>query len=500
MKKLRFGICLLGLCLLLVFHCYGEQLPETNGQIVNDKKDLISMDLKDADINNVLRMLSEQYDLNIIVGSDVSGLITVHFTDVTIEDALDAVVTVNGFSYIKRGNIISVATTANLISQMNAKKTLDEAKTVVTNIFHLKYVNASDMLKIVQKQLSSRGKADVFIKTLRGGWKVAGMGEGLAETADRKAAEKEQGSLTLVVTDIPEIIEKIKDIVVRLDVLSRQVLIDVKIIEISVDDEKQLGIKWGLSAGITGAARPHTFPFVKDTTFSKYATDDWPAATGTSPTAAVGSFTFGTVDLSALKVLFEAKEIDADYNLLSNPKILVLDNHEATILVGEKYPILKTTISGEGTVTEEFDRYESIGISLKVIPQILDGDRINMVIHPAVSSLGGEVTGTTGLKYSRVNTRETDTQVIIDDGKTIVIAGLVKDQNKETISKIPILGDIPLIGRLLFQHRSTEKDKIDLLIFITPHIVGTSRLSEKERAKLEEFTPSQKEKIRRKKK
>ena len=181
-----------------------------------------------------------------------------------------------------------------------------------------------------------------------------------------------------------------------------------------------------------------------------------------------------------------------DTNTLSAPRIMTLNNQEATILVGQKFPLITTSISTQtNQVTgSTLDRYQDIGIQLNVVPQICDRDYINMIIHPAVSSYTSTLKTRTDAgvilsEYPIIDTREAETQIFIKDGETVVIGGLLKDVKTQSKTGIPFLGKIPLLG-LLFQRQTNDIEKIDLLIFITARILKEGEFSGGYIATLEE--------------
>jgi len=468
------------------------------------KEGTITVDFKDADIRNVIRVISYKGGVNIIAGSEVQGKVSTRLVDVPWETALDVILKTYGFGYEKKENIIRVSTIEKLRLEKEAIRQLTEADKqqmdVINKVIELKYVDANDIKTAVEKQLSPQGSITVFQKTTRAGWQKKDIG---GEVIAREKAE-EKMSKVLIINDIAPAVKKITKLIEELDVLPKQIMIEALIVEINADDELKLGINWDIEAALTGGAVPTTWPFdKKEGTRGKFAPSidpslrgqgqTWPLASDLNPLVgpgheeffpwvSSGGFSFGSLSFAAMQSVLEAMVTDIHYNLLSNPKIMTLDNQEASILVGEKYPIIQTEVTDAGTLRESVERYEPIGIQLLVVPQIWEGNRINMIIHPAVSSLGAEVTGYT-IQPNRITTREAATQVVIKSGETLAIGGLVKDQKKDTIKKVPILGDIPLLG-LLFRHKKTEVDKIELLIFVTPRIVedeATLTAYEKER-------------------
>ncbi|MCF7849616.1 MAG: type II and III secretion system protein, partial [Kiritimatiellales bacterium] len=187
-------------------------------------------------------------------------------------------------------------------------------------------------------------------------------------------------------------------------------------------------------------------------------------------------------------VLINLIQTDEDANILSAPRILTLDNQEATILVGEKFPIIKTDVSSSGgaqNIDTSLEYYENIGIQLNVIPQVCDGSYINMIVHPAVSEIKALVTSGEN-EFPRLNVREAETQILLKSRDTAVIGGLQDERDKFTVKRVPFLGDIPYLGRL-FRQEKTDKTKIELLIFIKASIIEPEEYAAKSAEKQEKM-------------
>jgi type II secretory pathway component GspD/PulD (secretin) len=299
----------------------------------------------------------------------------------------------------------------------------------------------------------------------------------------------------LLITDIPPVMDEMKSVIEKIDIKPRQIMIEAKIIEVSRDYLEDIGFEYstnyvgasdikidGINSGDdygvggqmvagTGAAASIT-PSV----FS-------PSATGLSPSNAGMQMVIRQLVGSKFEAIFHALEEDVHSNLLSAPRIMTLDNQEATILVGTKYPILSTSVSGTDTTTTttSLDYYQEIGIQLNVVPQISGENKINIIIHPAITSY----TNTVGTNlYPIIITREAETQVLMNDGETIVIGGLIKDYDNTSKLGVPFLSKIPILG-LFFRRDTTDTAKIELLVFITARIVDESGLTDSEVSFLE---------------
>jgi general secretion pathway protein D len=220
--------------------------------------------------------------------------------------------------------------------------------------------------------------------------------------------------------------------------------------------------------------------------------------TGFEPYNAGAEFVFQKLTGTKFEAVVHALEDDANTNTLSAPSILTLDNQEASMLVGFHTPILGSTVTagttgGEGpTVTQTLDYYQEIGIRLNVVPQVSDEGYINMIIHPSITSTTSSVTATstagaqsTVTSYPIIDVREAQTQVLLRDGETVVIGGLLKDVKSKEFIGIPFLKDLPWgIGKM-FGRETTHTTKIDLLIFIKAKILKESDFTSEELAKLE---------------
>ncbi|MDP8215700.1 MAG: secretin N-terminal domain-containing protein [Candidatus Kaelpia imicola] len=402
-----------------------------------------ALEIKDAEVRDILRMLAEQFDLNIVVSDKVIGRISVKFSNITVSEAIDAIVTASGYAYTKKGSVIKVTTISEI-----------EKEAPFTRVFVLNNAYAEDMKVSLEKVLTAVGSIEI-----------------------------NKRSNALIVTDVSNTMETVAKLIEELDRETLQVLIEAKIVETSVDDDTKLGIKWTMKAAASGASRPVTFPFSHDSggkLYPKNTTDTSTTAgtidTGLFPSSSgfpytdADDFTFGTLNFSEFQAVFQAIQQDVDSKILSHPRIVTLNNEEASILVGTKVPIPVYTFNDD-TGTYEISGYEEeqVGISLKVTPHISPNNKIRMTLHPVVSDFSGVYVGPND-ERPYIDTREATTQVQLADGETVVIGGLIKQREVDTVDKVPLLGDIPLLG-LIFRHKRKELETTDLLIFVTATIV-----------------------------
>lgn len=493
----------------------GTPEPVKAGETVSNG--MISLDFKDADLRNVLKVLAYKSGVNIVASPEVSGNVSIKLTDVPWKEALKTILSAYGYGYDQRENIIMVAPLEKLTEQKKQEVELAQVQPTVTEVFNLKYIDAGDARKAIEPQLSSRGEITILESTGQAGWEF-----GVAEISKRKRISEGRisRSKTMIITDVPPVLDKIKKVIVEIDIKPQQILIEARIVEANVDKLKDIGLDWG--SGSTGAEAgtmlftPADKSRAGTTTseMSGHALSDviTPSAFGPKETGLTTlntglRFAFRKLSGTQFEAILHALEEDVAANTISAPRITTLNNQEATILVGKKFPLIKTDVSTEsGKITgSTLDKYQDIGIQLNVVPQISEKEYINMIIHPAVTSSTENVEAKTELgivlsKYPIINTREVETQILLKDGETVVIGGLLKDVKTKQNIGIPFLGKIPLIG-FLFQRQTEDIEKIDLLIFITAHIVKEGEFNDAHIATLEERlnTFSQPKKAKKKK-
>jgi type IV pilus assembly protein PilQ len=472
---------------------------EKQTAVVDDltKSGYVTLDFKEADIRNVLKIISYKAGVNIVYTPEVIGNITIRLVDVPWEKALDVIVRTNGFGYDRIGNIITVAPIEKLTSLKKQELELAQVQPTITEVFDLKYIDAQDAKKAIEPQLSPRGKITILEMTGQAGWEFGGETLGKRK---RVTEEKMNRSKILIISDIAPAIDKIKAVVEQIDVLPRQVLIETRIMEVSRDRLKDIGFDYG--TGLNGAtSTPITVSGLGKVGGHSLVSQVTPSGFVPKATGILGSSTTATPFNTGLEVLFQkftgtqfeimlhALEEDVHTNVLSSPRIMALNNQEATILVGTRYPILKqdtTSSSSSATVTTvSLDYYQDIGIQLNVVPQIGADNYINMVVHPAVTSFTDKLGGTANIaQYPIIETREAETRIFMKDGETVVIGGLLKDIKSKGKQGIPFLSNIPVLG-VLFSRDTYDTGKLDLLIFITARIVKEGEFSAEELANLE---------------
>lgn len=489
-----------------------EAVPAEAAKVAEEEDNKVTLDFKDADIQNILRVLAYKSGVNIIAGKEVVGTVTIRLVDVPWEQALQVILSTYGFAYEREGNIISVATMEAMKERREKKKELTEIEGVASKVFMLQFLDAADAKKMLEPQLSPQGKISVLVVTGQKGWEMGSVaaGETTREEGKERRAREDSRSRSLVITDTPTFLDRIAKILKEIDVKPVQVLIEARIMEVSKDVLRDIGVEWStgyrlqthealttggvLNGGVnTKAGHDYTRGVLSGSNYSQtdpnsggiqYQPSNFTPLAGANlnPYNAGLQLLWAKLFGTQMEAMVHALEEDVRTNTLSAPKILTLSGQEALILIGQKYPIVESNVSiGPPPVTTiSLKGYQDVGIQLYVVPQVSGDERfVNMIVHPVVSSISGYVTPPNN--YPILQTREAETQVLMRDGETIVIGGLLKDVKSKGRIGIPILGDIPIIGNL-FSRATNDTEKIDLLIFVTARVIRPGELTEEEMA------------------
>jgi len=369
----------------------------------------ISLNVEQADIRTVLRSISEFSGMNIVAGSKVEGPVTVLLHDVPWREALENILKMNDFVAVEELGIIRVATLEDIQNAVRNER-------LETGIFQIKYARAEQLREVIGRLLSERGKAQADIR-----------------------------ANTLIVTDIPANIAVTRRIIEELDRQMNQVLVEAKIVEVDTRAKRELGIDWSMGN-------------LDNPLQATKAGAEVNLGVG-EPT---GTFTLGRMQKGvALQAMLKTLEEDGKADVLSQPSVLISDNETATILSGKKIPI--NTIDKAGNIVTEF--YD-VAVKLQVTPHINPNNQVLMDLHPEVSDLSGEATVSGGII---ILTSEITTKLLVDDGETLVIGGVMRSKKDDLERRVPLLHAIPLIGRI-FTYKSTTIDKTEIMIFVTPHV------------------------------
>ena len=399
---------------------------------VNDG--IVTLDFQDADIRNVLKVLAYKSGVNIVTGPEVTGTVTIQLTDVPWQKALEVILSTYGYSYERNGNIITVTTIQNMKKRREDTQAMQEQELLVTKTYGLNFAKAADVMESISKIKTSRGSVNF-----------------------------DQRTNTLIVRDLQSTLDLMDGVVKTLDSVTPQVSIEAKIVETDFSNTENLGIDWTLQATASGAARPTSFPFVTDATNHQLP--------GNFPVPAASAFSYGTLSMSAFQAVMQILKSRTDTNVLSNPKIVTLDNQPAKIVVGSQFPIPNYTYNSETAKLQVSGfEYKNIGVIFEVTPHVNNAGLVTLDLHPTISANNGTVTFDSQNTLPVLSVQEASTKVMIEDGQTLVIAGLVTDTTGVTNKKVPFLGDVPILGQA-FKKKSDTKEKKELLVFLTPHII-----------------------------
>jgi len=395
----------------------------------------ISLDFKDADIKNILRLIAEVSNFNIITADDVSGKITMRLVDVPWDQALDVILISRSLGMVQVGNVIRIAPveTLNRESQttLETKRTREKLEDMVTELIPINYATAKDIIPQIKGVLSERGDVKVDERTN-----------------------------ILIIKDIPRNIPSVKNLVKSLDTKTPQVLIEARIIEANLTFQKELGVKWGFELGggkaTAGGGR-------SSTTLGTVTREivDLPALPKIG-TAGIIEFLFSRGTIQALDIAISAHENKGDVKIISSPKIATLHNKEASVEQGLRIPYLR--YSAEATASVDF-----IEANLKLIVTPLvtnDGNiKLSIKVKKDAPDRTIEVLGTPS-----IDKKEAITEVLIRDGGVVAIAGVYSTEKSEGEESIPLFSKIPLLG-WLFKRDAKEDKRRDLLIFISPRVL-----------------------------
>jgi len=401
----------------------------------------ISLDFKDADIKNVFRLLAEVSGLNIIVTTDVNRKVTVRLVEVPWDQALDLIVDTNGLGKEQLGNVVRISTAGQLKSEKDAlaaaRRAKEDLEPLQTIYFNVNYAKVKDLESKVKSLLSKRPDA--------------------ALVADER-------SNTIMVRDIRKVVDDVNTLVAKLDARTPQVLIESNLIETTPSFARSLGAELGLNwqSLQVQTSTPAGSPF------------------SASPLAG-GLFTIAQSRLGAIRNLslkLSAAENEGKVKIISKPSVVTLNNIASTIkserILRIALPSSTNIASGSGAAAGTAVATEKIpvGITLTVTPQVSSDGFVLMNINVKSSSIANNPTVSGGvagvIPFDELN-REATANVLVRDGETIVIGGILKDTAQDNTSGIPYLKDVPVLG-WLFKSWSIQKDLEELVVFITPRI------------------------------
>ncbi|WP_318270329.1 type IV pilus secretin PilQ family protein [Acinetobacter sp. CIP 64.7] len=443
----------------------------------------ISLDFQDIEVRRVLQLLADFTDINMVAADSVQGNITLRLKEVPWDQALDIVLKTKNLDKRRNGNVIWIAPVAELIKaeeeEAKAIKQSVALAPIQTEYMQLSYAKAADIEKLITQNKSAQNSSN-----------SSNSSSNTTNNDDKESLLSSRGSVsidartnTLIVNDTQPFIDKIRNMVDLLDVQVKQVMVEARVVRASTEFAKEMGVKWGiLSQGITN--NDHLLVGGSDTTLWDLRTPEIDSTTGIPEYEiqrpdnlnvdlgvenAAGRIAFGLISLSDFMLDLELSALQADGygEVISTPKVLTADKQKATVESGLEVPYQSTEGSGaSATATTEF---KDVVLKLDVTPSITPDGKVQMALDISSDSIAG----VTPMGEYYLNKNRLNTNVLVENGETVVLGGIFEQETLNNQTKVPFLGDIRYLGRLFRKDVKTD-NKRELLIFVTPRIVNDS--------------------------
>jgi len=453
----------------------------------------LTLNFQDIDVRAVLQLLADTSGQNIVVSDSVQGSLTLRLQNVPWDQALDIVLRTKGLGMRRRDNVILVGPAEELSNrekaELQAKKEVEELAPLRTEYLQVNYAKAAELQALIRgRPISGSGQAAAATASVSGG---------SANTllSQRGTVSIDERTNTLLVQDTPDRLADIRKLVATLDVPVRQVLIESRIVIVNDDFSRELGARFGVSAvqansagtglvSVSGDSQSANSIVSSALTNLSAGKNILPVSLPTSPLLSnVPNYTdrynvnlpvanpAGSIALSILKgdylidLELSAAQAENRGEIVSAPRVITANQKEAYIEQGTEIPYQESSSSGATTT-----QFKKAVLSLKVKPLITPDNRIILDLTVSKDSVGQLVQSATGGQVPSINTQSIITQVLVNDGQTVVLGGILQTTRSATDTKVPLLGDIPLLGHL-FKNTSRTNNKDEILIFVTPKIL-----------------------------
>jgi type IV pilus assembly protein PilQ len=459
-----------------VKHLTPEELEEKQNKFayVGEK---LSLNFQDIEVRSVLQLIADFTELNLVASDTVSGNITLRLENVPWDQALAIVLKAKGLDKRQEGNVLMVAPAAEIAErerlQVEANKQLQELAPLRTEFIRIKYADAKELFELFDVEEGGGGGGDDRSATD-------------SILSERGSAIVDERTNTVILTDTEDKIIEFMRLIEKIDIPIRQVLIEARIVIANTDFSKEIGVEWGVEAfrnhgnntfGIGGSRAFNEGDGMVMGDFLDFDGDgDTEGAIDLNDITAVDlgvqKSPMGSLALSLLTddtfidLELSALESDGSGEIVSQPKVMTGDKQKAVIKTGTEIPYEKSTSSGATSI-----EFKEAVLKLEVTPQITPDGRIVMDLIVAQDSQGDLLP--TGEPV--IDVTEVETQAIVGDGQTLVLGGLFQMQTEDSVRKVPLLGDIPYLGRL-FRSDFQDHKKREILIFITPKIINEALL------------------------
>ena len=427
-----------------------KEEPETGRRKLAYTGERLSLNFQNIEVRAVLQLIADFTGINMVTSDTVSGNLTLRLKNVPWDQALDIVLKTKGLAKRETGNVMLIAPTEEIAAreklELEASKQIVELAPLINETIQVNYAKASDLANLIKSKdksfMSARGSINIDQRTNK-----------------------------LLVQDTAENVDLIIALVEELDIPIRQVLIESRIVLASNQFTRELGVKFGVSSETISGSRSIT------TSGSLNAADSWnqfgvtpqlderlnvnlPAVSSSAGSIglAIAKLPFGTL----LDLELSAAQAEGKSETVSSPKVITADQQEAVIESGQEIPYQEASSSGATSVS-----FKKAVLSLKVTPQITPDDRIvmDLAVNKDTPDYGNLVQG-----VPPINTQNVQTQVLVDNGETVVLGGVYEQTKTKSIDRIPFFGDLPLVGGL-FRNKTETNNKSELLIFVTPKLL-----------------------------
>jgi type IV pilus assembly protein PilQ len=459
-SRLKFLV----ICAVVCFWCVSVSAEYDSEQAAKTKvmteleqrmQKVVCIDVNEVPIGTIIRQLADQVDVDLIMSPNVTGNVTVSLTEVSLEEALRGILTVHGADYIVGENVIRI---------LSQEEMPQIAERLVTETFEIVYADVKQVVDALDKFKSPQGSVSSI-----------------------------EGTSHIIVTDVESKVRDIRNLLTTVDRVTPQVLVEVRIYDITSKDNLDLGVDWyaGRRTNRDGFGYP-----INDDIIVKKGGNDTYINSRTDPSLAAG-FLAGTnktedttqgylrfgllnehIDLEAM---LRAEKEDINAKLLANPRILVLDNEEATFDIVTEHPYVERTITA-GSTTETV-KFKNVGVKLVVTPHVAGDNMLRLNIAPEFSVLVTRVQVASS-NVPVVDTRKVNTIALVKDGQAVVLGGLRKKETTMQVNKVPLLGDVPVLGHL-FRFEGESTATTELVVFITPRIITEPVLTDVEQKALD---------------
>ena len=445
-----------------------EQAAQTAGVYDEDREytgDRLTLNFQDLETRAVLQLIADFSGLNIVVSDTVIGSVTLRLQNVPWDQALDIVMTTKGLDMRRNGNVIIVAPAEEIAAReqaaLEAQQALQTLEPLRSEFIQVNYAKAGELAELIR-----------------------GSGEN-SLLSERGTVAIDARTNTLLVNDTASSLANVRRLVTTLDIPVRQVLIETRVVIVNDDYSRQLGVRFGSTVvkdnssdgllSMTGSSAGSESIVNSGISNLNSSGSPFPVTLGTAdqrynvnlPVAnPAGRIALAILDSDYLVDLeLSALQAEGDGRVVSTPRIVATNQREARILQGTEIPYQESSSSGATTT-----QFKEAVLSLTVTPQITPDDRIIMDLTITKDSVGEVVPSATGGFVPSIDTRELVTQVVVNDGETVVLGGVYETELRDTVNKVPVLGDIPGLG-YLFRSRTSTNNNAELLIFVTPKIL-----------------------------